>query len=182
MLSFDGGFLGAAAAPRRALNPRPRKACGESCYGHDCRVPSYANDARHAKLATVLVPLVQRTCPQGAGGYGGSYWLYLTVKEVEDLGGLDIIRSAMRKVARDLGWVKLQTYGVSNDIVMVGVVDRRKIPEPYAAVVQAHRLNRQRDMNETLSRMFDDGKMDTVPGSVYLMTQEFRAAYADAGG
>jgi hypothetical protein len=145
-------------------------------------VPSYANDARHAKLATVLVPLVQRTCPQGAGGYGGSYWLYLTVKEVEDLGGLDIIRSAMRKVARDLGWVKLQTYGVSNDIVMVGVVDRREIPEPYAAVVRAHRLNRQRDMNETLSRMFDDGKMDTVPGSVYLMTQEFRAAYADAGG
>ncbi|MFD9795492.1 hypothetical protein ACFWXK_31585 [Streptomyces sp. NPDC059070] len=142
-------------------------------------MPSFAQDPRRHKLVDVLVPLLRRTVPEEAGGYGGAYELRLTAQEADELGGVDLIRSAMRKAARSLGWSRLQTYGgVYGRAAVAGVVDQREIPEPFATVVEAHRREREHAAVETVSRNMQDGKHRAVPGSVFVTAQEFRAAYA----
>lgn len=140
---------------------------------------SFAGDPRHERLVAVLVPLLARSCPVGGGGYGGSYELRLGVAEAEELGGVDLIRSAMRKAARSLGWSRLQTYGgCYPQVALAGVADRREVPGEFAAAVEEYRMGRMRAMADTMSRMLEDGRTRAVPGSAYLMTQEFRAAFA----
>lgn len=96
-------------------------------------MPSFAGDPRHERLVAVLVPLLRRSCPPGGGGFGGSYELRLGVDEAEELGGVALIRSAMRKAGRSLGWARLQTFGGSfPQVVVAGVVDRREIPAQFA--------------------------------------------------
>lgn len=72
---------------------------------------SYAKDPRCISMAEALVPLLRRTCPQGAGGYGGSYQVNLDDEEAVGLGGVELIRAAMRKAARTVGW-KVVTIGM----------------------------------------------------------------------
>ncbi|MFD3739020.1 hypothetical protein [Streptomyces sp. NPDC058629] len=62
-------------------------------------------------MAEALVPLLRRNCPEGAGGYGGSYQVNLDDEEAVGLGGVELIRAAMRKAARQLGW-KVTTIGM----------------------------------------------------------------------
>jgi hypothetical protein len=39
------------------------------------------------------VPLLRRSCPEGAGGYGGSYQVNLDDEEAVGLGGVELIRA-----------------------------------------------------------------------------------------
>ncbi|MFE4481343.1 MULTISPECIES: hypothetical protein [Streptomycetaceae] len=143
---------------------------------------SYTNDPLHQKLVAVLIPLLRRTCPADAGGYGGSYELRLTAQEAEELGGVPLIRSAMRKAARELGWSKLQTYGMgpTGDMALAGVVDERQIPEEFTTVVERHRLDKQRAAAEAAWQLVATGRPHAVRGSAFVTTQEFRAAYSAA--
>ncbi|MFG2638750.1 hypothetical protein ACGFX8_34185 [Streptomyces sp. NPDC048362] len=146
-------------------------------------MPSFAGDPRHERLVAVLVPLLRRSCPSGGGGFGGSYELRLAVDEAEALGGMDLIRSAMRKAARSLGWSRLQTFGgVYRQVAVAGVVDRREVPEEFASVVEGYRLDRMAASAEVISETLKDGRRRAVPGSVLVTTQEFRAAFAAAEG
>ncbi|MGW7465323.1 hypothetical protein ACWGJT_11555 [Streptomyces xantholiticus] len=143
-------------------------------------MPSFAGDPRHERLVAVLVPLLRRSCPPGGGGFGGSYELRLRVDEAEELGGVDLIRSALRKAGRSLGWARLQTFGGSfPQVAVAGVVDRREIPEEFAAAVEEYELARGRASAEVVERTWQDGKPRAVPGSVFVAAQEFRAAYAE---
>jgi len=142
-------------------------------------MPSYTGDPRHTELVAVLVPLLRRTCPADGGGYGGAYELRLGPEEAQGLGGVDLIRSAMRKAARTLGWSKLQTYGGAYpQVTVAGVVDQREIPDAFASAVEESRMARQHAAAEAVSRYMQDGKTHATRGSVYLTTQEFRAAHA----
>ncbi|MFD3505759.1 hypothetical protein [Streptomyces sp. NPDC058678] len=146
-------------------------------------MPSFAGDPRHERLVAVLVPLLRRTCLPGGGGFGGSYELRLAVDEAEALGGIDLIRSAMRKAARSLGWTRLQTFGGSYpQVAVAGVVDQREVPQEFAAVVEDYRMGRMRASAEVVSQTLQDGRRRAVPGSVYVTTQEFRAAFASTEG
>ncbi|NGO08110.1 hypothetical protein G5C60_10765 [Streptomyces sp. HC44] len=130
-------------------------------------------------MAEALVPLLRRACPEGAGGFGGSYQVNLDDEEAVGLGGVELIRAAMRKAARQLGW-KVTTIGRIGTRfgTMVAVQDTREIPEEYHPVVDAAMEQR---MSAALSEVW--GKPDAAAvqrGSVALMTQEFRAAVAAA--
>ncbi|MET8298890.1 hypothetical protein ABZW02_33345 [Streptomyces sp. NPDC005180] len=143
-------------------------------------MPSFAGDPRHERLVAVLVPLLRRSCPPGGGGFGGSYELRLGVDEAEELGGVDLIRSALRKAGRSLGWSRLQTFGGSfPQAAVAGVVDRREIPEEFAAAVEEYQMERGRAAAEVVGQTLLDGKPRAVPGSVFVVAQEFRAAYAE---
>ncbi|MFJ3206275.1 hypothetical protein [Streptomyces sp. NPDC086989] len=143
-------------------------------------MPSFAGDPRHERLVAVLVPLLRRSCPPGGGGFGGSYELRLGVDEAEELGGVDLIRSALRKAGRSLGWSRLQTFGGSfPQAAVAGVVDRREIPEEFAAAVEEYQMERGRAAAEIVGQTLLDGKPRVVPGSVFVVAQEFRAAYAE---
>ncbi|MEV0889128.1 hypothetical protein ACIOHB_36655 [Streptomyces microflavus] len=144
-------------------------------------MPSFAGDPRHERLVAVLVPLLRRSCPPGGGGFGGSYELRLGVDEAEELGGVPLIRSAMRKAGRSLGWATLQTYGGSYpQAAVAGVVDRRDVPAEFAAVVEEYEMQRGRAAAEVIGRTWQDGRPRAVPGSVFVVAQEFRAAYAES--
>ncbi len=96
---------------------------------------------------------------------------------------MDLIRSAMRKAARSLGWSRLQTFGgLYPQVAVAGVVDRREVPEEFAAVVEDYRLDRMAASAEVISETLKDGRRRAVPGSVFVTTQEFRAAFAAAEG
>ncbi|WP_405681954.1 hypothetical protein [Streptomyces sp. NBC_00057] len=91
---------------------------------------SYAKDPRCIAMADALVPLLRRACPENGGGYGGSYQVNLDDEEAVGLGGVELIRAAMRKAARQLGW-KATTIGMigTRHGTMVAVSDTREVPE-----------------------------------------------------
>ncbi|MFG3517605.1 hypothetical protein [Streptomyces bobili] len=140
---------------------------------------SYAKDPRCIAMARALVPLLRRASPEGAGGYGGSYQVNLDDEEAVGLGGVELIRAAMRKAARQLDW-KVETIGWIGTRfgTMVAIQDTREVPEAYRAVVEAARYER---MSAAVARVSPEpGDTPVQRGSVVLMTQEFRAAVAEA--
>ncbi|MFI9617094.1 hypothetical protein ACIHCM_36475 [Streptomyces sp. NPDC052023] len=140
---------------------------------------SYAKDPRCIAMAEALVPLLRRACPEGASGYGGSYQVNLDDEEAVGLGGVELIRAAMRKAARHLDW-KVTTIGWIGTRfgTMVAIQDTRDIPEEYRKVVDAAMNER---MSAAVAKMWSEpGEAPVERGSVALMTQEFRAAVAAA--
>ncbi len=139
-------------------------------------MPSYAKDPRCNAMAEALVPLLRRACPEGGGGYGGYYQVNLGDEEAVGLGGVELIRAAMRKAARQLGW-KVTTIGCNG--TMAAVQDTREVPDDYRAAVE-------KAMNDKLRAALhkvwgEPGPAPAQRGSVLLMTQEFRAAVAQSG-
>jgi hypothetical protein len=128
-------------------------------------------------MAAALVPLLRRNCPQDGGGYGGSYQVNLDDEEAVGLGGVELIRAAMRKAARQLGW-KVTTVGMigTRHGTMVVVQDTREVPQEYWAVVDAAMNARMRGCMHKV--WGEPGQAPVERGSVALMTQEFRAAVA----
>ncbi|MEV6207309.1 hypothetical protein [Kitasatospora sp. NPDC051914] len=139
-------------------------------------MPSLAADPRHTHLLTVLPPLLTRSCPPRAGGYGGAWEIRLTHAEAEEVGGLDLLRSAMRAAARSLGW-RFETYGMAtHDGVIVGIVDRRPVPQEFTGEVERVWLPRMRTAVETVEQHRADASQRVASGSVSAATREFRAA------
>ncbi|MFF0095299.1 hypothetical protein ACFYSF_35955 [Streptomyces canus] len=144
-------------------------------------MPSYTKDPRCIALAEVLVPLLRRSCPQDAGGFGGSFQVNLDDEEAVGLGGGELIRAAMRKTARQLDW-KVETIGWIGTRfgTMVAVRDTREVPEGHRAVVDAAMYER---MSAAAARVSAEPSEAPVQrGSATVMTQEFRAAVAEASG
>ncbi|MEU9405790.1 hypothetical protein AB0E08_08795 [Streptomyces sp. NPDC048281] len=140
---------------------------------------SYAKDRRCAAMAEALVPLLRRSCPEDAGGYGGSYQVNLDDEEAVGMGGVELIRAAMRKAARQLGW-KVTTIGWIGTRfgTMVAVQDTRDVPEEHRPAVDAAMEQR---LSAALAKVWgESGEAPVERGSVALMTQEFRAAVAAA--
>ncbi len=103
----------------------------------------------------------------------------MTDAEVDDLGGLDLLCSALRTAARSLGWSKTEAYGVTTIMgAVAGVVDRREVSEEFAEAVDRHKMARMRAAVETVARNRADSVRRAVPGSGALTTQEFQAALA----
>jgi hypothetical protein len=123
-----------------------------------------------------LVPLLRRNCPEGAGGFGGSYQVNLEDEEAVGLGGVELIRAAMRKAARQLGWKATTTGMITPDGTMVVVQDVREVPNEHQAVINDVMNDR---MRAALRKVWGEpGPAPVQRGSVALMTQEFRAAVA----
>ncbi|MFJ3310316.1 hypothetical protein ACIPSA_46470 [Streptomyces sp. NPDC086549] len=140
---------------------------------------SYAKEPRCIAMAEALVPLLRRACPEGADGYGGSYQVNLDDEEAVGLGGVELIRAAMRRAARRLGW-KAATVGLIGTRfgTMVAVQDTREVPGEYRPVVDAAMHERMSAAVASVSG--EPGEVPVQRGSVALMTQEFRAAVAAA--
>ncbi|MFD9796813.1 hypothetical protein ACFWXK_38370 [Streptomyces sp. NPDC059070] len=144
---------------------------------YDAQVASYGNDPRCLAMAEALVPLLRRACPVGAGGYGGSYQVNLDDEEAVGLVGVDLIRAAMRKAARELGW-KVTTIGWAGNRfgTMVAIEDTRDAPAEYRPVVEAAMHERMRTALSTVHG--EPGGAPVRRNSVALMTREFQAAVA----
>ncbi|MEU5239715.1 hypothetical protein ACH4UR_25345 [Streptomyces lydicus] len=146
-------------------------------------MPTSAPDPRRSALIAVLVPLLRASCPPDAGGYGGSVELRMPDAEADELGGADLLRSSLRAAARQLGW-KTETYGMVGTQLgtMVGVVDRRDVPAPFAEVVQSDMARRMRAAVDRVGRLGTEPvKPPPAAGTdPHMPTAAFRIAYAEA--
>ncbi|WP_405521539.1 hypothetical protein [Streptomyces canus] len=101
-------------------------------------------------------------------------------EEAVGLGGVELIRAAMRKAARQLDW-KVETIGWIGTRfgTMVAVRDTRQVPGEHRTVVDAAMYER---MSAAVARVSSSEPREAPiqRGSVALMTQEFRAAVAEA--
>ncbi|MFE0779081.1 hypothetical protein [Streptomyces sp. NPDC058861] len=151
---------------------------------------SYAKDERCAVLAKVLVPLLEHSGPEGASGYGGTFQVHVPSEAAAQLGGLDLIRAALRKAARELGWT-FGTYGFGGgregSTTLIGIYDKREIPGPYAKAVEEHRQRQMRAAVDRVSARYSalDGSAPApsppLPGTPVVQTKEFLAAVAEHG-
>jgi hypothetical protein len=126
--------------------------------------PALSEDPRCVALSDALKPVLAGTCPQGAGGYGGALQANLHPEDAEALGGVALIRAAMRRAARQLGW-RVQTLGNVGERVVL-VLDRRR---------------RGAEMSERVAALMD-GKDPAAlgPGPVDLQTRAFLEAARSA--
>ena len=146
-------------------------------------MPVSATDPRRAAMTTVLVPLLLASCPSDAGGYGGSVELRMPDTEADELGGADLLRASLRAAAGRLGW-KAETFawvGTQHG-TMVGVVDRRQAPAPFADAVQRDMARR---MRAAVDRVGWPGSTRSAPAPApgtdpRMPTAAFRAAYAES--
>ncbi|MFE8941048.1 hypothetical protein ACFYNX_26645 [Streptomyces sp. NPDC007872] len=149
---------------------------------------SYAKDERCMALAKVLVPILKSSGPEGAGGYGGTFQVHVPSATAAELGGLDLIRAALRKTARELGWT-FGTYGFGGgregSTTLIGIYDKREIPEPYAKVVEEHRQRQMRAAIDHVSARYSalggsaPAPSPPLPGTPVVQTKEFLAAVAE---
>ncbi|MER8226374.1 hypothetical protein ABTZ58_38975 [Streptomyces sp. NPDC094143] len=138
-------------------------------------MPSYAKDPRCTAMADALIHLLRRACPQDAGGYGGYYQVDFGDEEAIALGGVELIRAAMRKAAKQLRW-KVTTIGWTGtrNGTVIAVQDTREVPDGFRAR-RGDERQAERGAPQGLGRT---GPGAVQRGSVPLMTQESRAAVA----
>ena len=133
-------------------------------------------------MTAVLVPLLLASCPSDAGEYGGSVELRMPDAEADELGGVDLLRASLRAAARHLGW-KVETYGWAGTQhgTMVGAVDRRQVPAPFADAVRRDRARLARAAVDLVGR---PGSTQPAPAPASsadprMPTAAFRSAYAE---
>ncbi|MGW2346675.1 hypothetical protein [Streptomyces sp. NPDC001661] len=140
---------------------------------------SDAKDVRCRVLTEVLLPLLERSSPDGALGYGGRLQLIQGNLEVDRLGGADLLQRAFAAAARRLGW---QARGYCEDVpeageVLLGVEDVREVPPPYGEVVERARAAELHAVVNLLPGAQPPvSPRPTLTGTPRVQTSEFRAA------
>lgn len=163
-------------APTTGSEPRAVEAAEAAV-----KKPPLSKDPRCVALSDALKPVLAGTCPQGAGGYGGALQANLHPEDAEALGGVALIRAAMRRAARQLGW-RVQTLGnVGERVVLVLVHDVREVPAPFEQALDEDRRRRGAEMSERVAALMD-GKDPAAlgPGPVDLQTRAFLEAARSA--
>ncbi|MFE7134595.1 hypothetical protein ACFVIM_27415 [Streptomyces sp. NPDC057638] len=142
----------------------------------------WAKDPRRPALVHALLPLLEDSCPPDGHGYGGAFELRLPDEEVVGLGGVELLRSALRAAARELGW-RVESFAWAGTIhgTMAGVRDLREPPPGTAAAVEAHWERRLQAAVE-LGRRSRPADAPLPPGATdwAALAAAFRTAHARA--
>ncbi|BAJ25861.1 MULTISPECIES: hypothetical protein [Kitasatospora] len=156
--------------------PAARSAVGPAAVP-SARKPPMSKDPRCVALSDALLPVLESTSPEGAGGYGGSLQANLSPAEAEALGGLPLIRAALRRAARRLGW-RVQTVGhESEHVVVVFIHDTREAPAEFAEALERDRHRQGREAAERMDRFYDGRDVRELgPGPVDRQSALFRTA------
>ncbi|WP_405773690.1 hypothetical protein [Streptomyces sp. NBC_00859] len=142
--------------------------------------PSLTADPRCIALSEALVPVLRATSPAGAGGYGGALQANLHPTDALALGGVPLIRAALRRAARQLGW-RVQTLGYQGKhVALVLVHDTRQEPAEFAAALEEHRQRARAEAAERasafLGRNSSEGLRELGSSPVERQTQTFLEA------
>ncbi|MGY0020439.1 hypothetical protein ACVHNB_15820 [Streptomyces sp. YJ-C3] len=147
---------------------------------------SYSQDPRCTALAEAVEPLLRRSSPPDADGYGGCFQLVLASKDSDQLGGPALIRAALRVAACRLDW-RVSTYGFdrpgASDQVLLGIEDKRPVPRRYAEIVRRERDIAVRAAINASPGAVPRGSSRPAPlrGTPAVQSQEFLASVADRG-
>lgn len=125
--------------------------------------------------------MLEATCPPGASGYGGALQANLHPADAEMLGGMALIRAAMRRAARQLGW-RVRTVGYARErLVVVLVQDVREEPAEISDALQKDFIRRGHEMIERMSADGDDTALSRLgPAPVERQSHAFLQAAQSA--
>ncbi|MFD7324276.1 hypothetical protein ACFV9D_24795 [Streptomyces sp. NPDC059875] len=139
--------------------------------------PALSKDPRCLALAEALKPVLQSSCPEGAGGYGGALQANLHPEDAKRLGGMELIRAAMRRAARQLGW-RVRTVGYAQDrLVMVIVQDVRDAPAEFPDALEADFMSSCAEMHQRMAVDRDEAAVSALgPTPVERQTAAFLQA------
>ncbi|MET8697155.1 hypothetical protein ABZV65_31970 [Streptomyces bauhiniae] len=143
--------------------------------------PELSKDPRCVALAEALKPVLEATCPPGASGYGGALQANLHSDDAAILGGMELIRAAMRRAARQLGW-RVRTVGYARErLVLVIVQDVREEPVEVADALEEDFSRSGHEMIERMSAGGDEEALRRLgPSPVERQTQAFLQAARSA--
>ncbi|MBK5993683.1 hypothetical protein JHN53_18940 [Streptomyces sp. MBT58] len=163
-------------APTRA-STRPNAAATKTAEPDMGKRPALSKDPRCRVLADSLKPVLQASCPEGAGGYGGSLQVNLHPADSEKLGGVDLIRAAMRRAARQLGW-RVRTVGYTRDRLAVVIVqDIRDAPAEFEDALEADLMSSYAEIHQRMAAGRGEAAAGVLgPGPVERQTQAFLQA------
>ncbi|MEZ0156226.1 hypothetical protein [Streptomyces griseorubens] len=140
--------LGAPDLTTARSDAEPNAAAGVTAKA---KRPALTKDPRCVALAEALKPVLRATCPEGAGGYGGALQANLHPADAETLGGMELIRAAMRRAARQLAW-QVRTVGYARErLVMVLVQDVREAPVEFADALEADHRSIAAEMHQRMA-------------------------------
>ncbi|MEU0405880.1 hypothetical protein ABZ318_37915 [Streptomyces sp. NPDC006197] len=170
--------LGAPGMTRRThSSAEPSTAATATAETVLVKQPALSKDPRCLALAEALKPVLQASCPEGAGGYGGALQANLHPADAERLGGMGLIRAAMRRAARQLGW-RVRTLGYARDrLVMVIVQDIRDAPAEFADALEADFMSACVAMHQRMEAGRDEEALSALgPAPVERQTRAFLQA------
>ncbi|MCX4564236.1 hypothetical protein [Streptomyces sp. 2-1] len=173
--------LGAPGLTRRARSGTEPKTAAATKTGSakaaTVKRPALSKDPRCVALAEALKPVLEATCPPGGSGYGGALQASLHPADAEMLGGMALIRAAMRRAARQLGW-RVRTVGYARErLVVVLVQDVREEPAEVSDVLEKDFIRRGHEMIERMSADGDEEALSRLgPAPVERQTQAFLQA------
>ncbi|MFG2767423.1 hypothetical protein [Streptomyces rubiginosohelvolus] len=143
--------LGMTMTPPTHASTRPNAVATKIAEPVEDKSPALSKDPRCHVLADSLKPVLQSSCPEGAGGYGGSLQANLHPADSEMLGGMDLIRAAMRRAARQLGW-RVRTVGYARDrLVVVIVQDIRDVPAEFEDALDEDLMSSYAEIHERMA-------------------------------
>ncbi|MFF5976949.1 hypothetical protein ACFY7C_36145 [Streptomyces sp. NPDC012769] len=169
--------LGAPLTKRMPSNTEQPPATTATAEPVPTQRPALSKDPRCLALAETLRPVLQASCPEGAGGYGGALEVRLHPADAQALGGLELIRAAMRRAARQLGW-RVRTVGYARErLVLVIVQDVRDAPAEFADVLEADFMSASVEMHQRMAAVGDEAALTALgPGPVQRQTEAFLQA------
>ncbi|MFF5715166.1 hypothetical protein [Streptomyces sp. NPDC012756] len=169
--------LGAPMLKRTPIVAEPPAAATATAEPFPAKRPALSKDPRCLALAEALKPVLQASCPEGAGGYGGALEAHLHPADADRLGGLELIRAAMRRAARQLGWrVRTVGYGLER-LVLVIVQDVRDVPAEFTDALEADFMAATVEMHRRMAAVGDEAVLSALgPGPVQRQTEAFLQA------
>ncbi|MEU2135016.1 hypothetical protein [Streptomyces sp. NPDC018352] len=127
-------------------------------------------------------PAANRDGASLASGHG-SVELRMPDAEEDELGRVDLLQSSLRAAAQQLGW-RAESFAMvgTQHGTMVGVVDRRDVPAPFAEEVQGDMARRMRAAVDRVGRPGGEPRRPspTAGAGPHMPTAAFKIAYAEA--
>ncbi|WP_234381581.1 hypothetical protein [Streptomyces sp. NRRL S-1521] len=169
--------LGDLVPKRSPSGAGPAAVATETAEPVPVKRPALSKDPRCVALAVALKPVLQASCPEGAGGYGGALEARLHPADAQALGGMELIRAAMRRAARQLGW-RVRTVGYARErLVLVIVQDVRDVPAEFTDALEVDSMSASVEMHQRMAAVGDEAALSALgPGSVQRQTEAFLQA------
>ena len=102
-----------------------------------------------------LEDLMSASAPEDLQGYCGSLSLALTDAQVEAVGSVETVRSAMRRAGRKLGW-RVRTFAYTlGALTYISVSDQRPVPGHLAEAAQRFMDEQMRNAAQMAARRLD---------------------------
>ncbi|WCL83159.1 hypothetical protein [Streptomyces sp. JCM 35825] len=93
---------------------------------------------------------------------------------------MELIRAAMRRAARQLGW-RVRTVGYARERLVLVIQDVRDVPAEFTDALEVDSMSASVEMHQRMAAVGGEAALSALgPGSVQRQTEAFLQAARDA--